>query len=146
MTPCRGTYYSLPFLPATPSSLSRTRLASCVAFGTKEIQGHRQVWRARRRGPRTLSRNQEQLTQTLIVRLLKTHLFLLFHKLAGPSPPLNFQFVIGKICWEPVMATISPSAAALSTGEGVVVGVHDVSVDPDGGVREKLLYHMRSGH
>ena len=40
------------------------------------------------------------------------------------------------------MATISPSAAALSTGEGVVVGVHDVSVDPDGGVREKLLYHM----
>ena len=58
------------------------------------------------------------------------------------APPLDFQLVIGKICWGPVMATISPSAAALSTGEGVVVGVHDVSVDPDGGVREKLLYHM----
>ena len=30
-------------------------LASCVAFGTTDIQGHRQVWRARSRGPRTPS-------------------------------------------------------------------------------------------
>ena len=30
-------------------------LASCVASGTTEIQGHRQVCRARRKGPRTLS-------------------------------------------------------------------------------------------
>ena len=32
------------------------RLASCIASGTTEIQGHRQVWRARRArrgGPRT---------------------------------------------------------------------------------------------
>merc|ERR1711923_240053 len=28
---------------------------SCVASGTTEIQGHRQVWRARRGGPRTPS-------------------------------------------------------------------------------------------
>ena len=31
------------------------RLASCVASGTTEIQGHRQVCRARRGGPRTPS-------------------------------------------------------------------------------------------
>ena len=31
------------------------RLASCVASGTTEIQGHRQVWYARRGGPRTPS-------------------------------------------------------------------------------------------
>ena len=61
---------SLPFLPATPSTPSQTfeglfeltlrpsrapRLASCVASGTTEIQGHCQVCRARRRGPRTPS-------------------------------------------------------------------------------------------
>ena len=57
--PSSGKYYSLPFLPATPSSLSGTLeglfeltrrpsrvLASCVASGTTEIQGHRQVFRA----------------------------------------------------------------------------------------------------
>ena len=38
------------------------RLASCVAFGTTEIQGHL----------------QERLKQTLTVRLLTTHLFPLF--------------------------------------------------------------------
>ena len=47
-------------------------LASCVASGTTEIQRHRQVCRARRGGPRTPS---YQLTQTLILRLLKTHFF-----------------------------------------------------------------------
>ena len=61
-----GKHYSLPFLPATPSSPSRileglfelTRrplLASCVASGTTEILGHHQVCRARRGGPRTPS-------------------------------------------------------------------------------------------
>ena len=36
-------------------SVSDPRLASCVASRTTEIQGHRQVCRARRGGPRTLS-------------------------------------------------------------------------------------------
>ena len=61
-----GKHYFLPFLPATSSSPSRTlkglfeltrrpsqALASCIAPGTTEIQGHHQVCRARRGGPRT---------------------------------------------------------------------------------------------
>ena len=35
------------------------RLALCVASGTTEIQGHHQVWRARRGGPRTPSRTTD---------------------------------------------------------------------------------------
>ena len=41
----------------------------CVALGV-EVPGHR----------------KEQLTQTLIVHLLKTHLFLALQKLEGPAP------------------------------------------------------------
>ena len=37
------------------SSQQLPRLALCVASGTTEIQGHRQVCRARRGGPRTPS-------------------------------------------------------------------------------------------
>ena len=70
MTPLWGKRYSLPFFPATPWSQSQTleglfeltqrpfsgpRLASSVASGTTEKQGHRQVCRARRGGPRTPS-------------------------------------------------------------------------------------------
>ena len=70
MTPHRGKHCSLTFLLATPSSASWTleglfeltrcpsrtlNLASCVASGTTEIQGHCQVCRARRRSPRTPS-------------------------------------------------------------------------------------------
>ena len=51
------------------------RLASCVASGTSEIQGHRQVCRARRGGPRTLSTTTG--AQTLIVCLLKTPFIIL---------------------------------------------------------------------
>ena len=67
--PSSGKHYSLPFLPATPSSLSQTLLPElqrykdtvrCAALST-EVPGHR----------------QKQLTQTLIVRLLKTHFFTL---------------------------------------------------------------------
>ena len=71
---------SLPFLPATPLSLSLTlerlceltghpsralNLASCVAFGTTEKQGHCQVvsrWAQR----------PQATANYLIVRLLKT--------------------------------------------------------------------------
>ena len=71
-------YYSSqqPSLPWTLEGLfeltwcpSRA-LASCVASGTTKIQGHRQVCRDRRGGP-----SQQQLTQTLVVSLLKTHFF-----------------------------------------------------------------------
>ena len=40
-------------------SVSEPRLASRIASGTTEIQGHRQVCRARRRHPRTLSRRTD---------------------------------------------------------------------------------------
>ena len=53
-----------------PSSMA---LESHVASGTTEIQG-RQVFRARHEGPRTSPRTK--LTRTLIVCLLRTHLFL----------------------------------------------------------------------
>merc|ERR1719499_2138626 len=69
MTPCRGTLFSS--VPPSNSLVSVSdprrafradtapflgpRLASCVASGTTEVPGHRQVWRARRGGPRTPS-------------------------------------------------------------------------------------------
>ena len=40
---------------ADMAPFSGPRRASCVAFGTTDIQGDRQVWRARRGGPRTPS-------------------------------------------------------------------------------------------
>ena len=49
MTPYRGN--TILFR----SSKQLPRLALCVASGTTEIQGHRQVCRARRGGPRTPS-------------------------------------------------------------------------------------------
>ena len=92
MTHCRGKYCSLPFLPATPSSPSRALLPElqrikdtvrCAALGAK-VPGHR----------------QEQLPQTLIARLLKTHFFVLIlivksqqnhHKQSGQP----YNFIIG---------------------------------------------------
>ena len=70
MTPHRGntilfrSSQQLPHLRLGPLKAFRAntapfegpRLASCIASGTTEIQGHRQVCRARRGGPRTLSR------------------------------------------------------------------------------------------
>ena len=59
---------------------------SDVASETTEIQGHRQVWLT--------------LTQTLIVRLLKTHLFSLFQKLGALAP----HFTPGRIYFCSVLA------------------------------------------
>ena len=42
---------------------------------------------------------QEQLTQTLIVRWLTTHLFSLFEKLEGPGLPLTTLPPSGKQTW-----------------------------------------------
>ena len=81
---CWGNTILFPFLPATPSSLSRTleekfwawqgalkgtQIASCVASGTN--QGHHQVCRARCR--EVQGHRHKQLTWTVIVRLLQTH-------------------------------------------------------------------------
>ena len=46
---------------ADTASFSGPRLASCVVSGATEIQGHRQVCRARRGGPRTLSTTDTNL-------------------------------------------------------------------------------------
>ena len=44
------------------------RLASCVASGTIEMQGHHQVCRARRKGPRTLSRKTIKNNDSVFVK------------------------------------------------------------------------------
>ena len=58
MTLNRVTLFSFVFLKGFLSchgALLGPRLASCIASGTTEIQGHCQVCRARRGGPRTPS-------------------------------------------------------------------------------------------
>ena len=73
MTPHRGNTILFRSSQQHPrfrlAPFSGPRLASCIASGTTEIQGHRQVWRTI--GAKVQGHNQEQLTQTLIVRLLK---------------------------------------------------------------------------
>ena len=56
------------------------RLASCIASGTRDIEGHSQVCRARRRGPRTPSRTRDANLDCAFV--------LCFPKLGRPRPPL----------------------------------------------------------
>ena len=54
MTPRRGNILFYSVFPCNSFvSVSDPRLASSVASGTADIQGRRQVWRARRGGPRT---------------------------------------------------------------------------------------------
>ena len=78
MTPRRGGYCSLPFLPATPSSLSRTL--------PPELKGYKDTVMCAALGAEVPGHCQEQLTQTLIVRLLKTHFdsISLIRRLEGP--------------------------------------------------------------
>ena len=90
MTPRRGnTTYSLPFLPATPSSPSRTleglfeltrrpsRALDSPGALLPELQRYKDSVRCSALGAEVpgLGRSQQQLTQSLIVRLLKTHFF-----------------------------------------------------------------------
>ena len=85
MTPNRGNY-SLPFLPATPSSPSRTlkglfeltwrpsqALDSPGAL-LPELQRYKDTLKCAALGAEVPGHCQQQLKQTLIVRLLKTHL------------------------------------------------------------------------
>ena len=83
--PSSGKSYSLPFPPATPSSPSRTlkglfelkrrpsrSLASPRAL-LPELQRYKDTVRCAALGAEVPGHRQQQLTQTLIVRLLKTH-------------------------------------------------------------------------
>ena len=63
------------------------QLASCVASRTTKNKGQHQVFPML--GAEVPGQRQEQLTQTLIVHWLKTHLILLFWKLEGPGPTLS---------------------------------------------------------
>ena len=67
VNPSWGKHYSLPFLPATPSSPSHALLP--------ELQRYKDTVRCAALGAEVPGHRQEQLTQTLIVRLLKTHIF-----------------------------------------------------------------------
>ena len=68
--PSSGKHYSLPFLPATPSSPSRT-LDSPSAL-LPELQRYKDTIRCGELGAEVPGHHQQQLTQNLIVRLLKT--------------------------------------------------------------------------
>ena len=85
--PSSGMHYSLLFLPATPSSPSRTlkglfeltRRPSWALDSPRallpELQRYKDTVRCAAQGAEVSGHHQQQLTQTLIVRLLKTHLF-----------------------------------------------------------------------
>ena len=85
--PLSGKHYSLPFLPATPSSPSRTleglfeltrrpsRALDSPRALLPELQRYKDTVRCAALGAEVPGHRQEQLTQTLIVRLLKTHFF-----------------------------------------------------------------------
>ena len=80
-----GKYFSLPFLPATPSSPSRTleglfeltprrsRALDSPRALLPELQRYKDTVRCATLGAEVTGHRQEQLTQTLIVHLSKTH-------------------------------------------------------------------------
>ena len=90
MTPHRGKHFSLPFLPATPSSLSRTleglyeltrspsRALDPPRALLAELQRIKDTVRCAALGAKVPGHRQDQPTQTLIVCLLKIHMFSLF--------------------------------------------------------------------
>ena len=95
-----GKCYSLLFLPATLSSLSRTfeglfeltrsplRALNLDAYVASELQRNKDTVGCAALGAEVPGQRQEQLTQTLIVFLCKTLLFLFFWKLkGGPFSP-----------------------------------------------------------
>ena len=92
--PSSGKHYSLPFLPATPSSPSHaleglyelTRRPSRALDSPRallpELQRYKDTVKCAAPGAEVPGHRQQQLTQTLIVRLLKTHFF---------TPILDFE-------------------------------------------------------
>ena len=87
MTPPQRKHYSLPFLPATPSSPSRTleglfeltqrpsQALDSPRVLLPELQRYKDTVRCASLSAEVPGHRQQQLTQTLIVRLLKTHFF-----------------------------------------------------------------------
>ena len=85
MTPLSGKHFSLPFLPATPSSPSQTleglfeltrrpsRALDLPHALLPELQRFKDTIRCTTLGTEVPEYRQLQLMQTLIVRLLKTH-------------------------------------------------------------------------
>ena len=71
--PLSGKYFSLPFLPATPSSPSQT-LDSPFAL-PPELQIYKDTIRCGELGAKVPVHGQKQLTKTLIVHLLKNAFF-----------------------------------------------------------------------
>ena len=94
MTPCRGNTIFLPFLPAPPSFISRTleglfeltRRPSRAFISPRALlpdpQRYKDTIRYAALGAEVQGHCQQQLTQTLIVCLLKTHFF---------TPILDFE-------------------------------------------------------
>ena len=88
--PLSGKDYSIPFLPATPLSPSWTleglfeltrrpsRALDSPRALLPELQRNKDTVRCAALGAEVQGHHQEQLTQTLIVRLLKTHFLSLF--------------------------------------------------------------------
>ena len=79
--PSSGKHFSVPFIPATGPLTRR------IASGTTERQGHRQVCRTRRGGPRTLSRTTDA---NLDCAFVETALVFVVPKIGKPRPP-SFQ-------------------------------------------------------
>ena len=84
MIPCQGKYFSLPFLPASPSQtlerlfeLTRhpSRAPELPRLSLPELQRYKDTVRCAALGAEVPEHRQQQLAQTLIVRLLKTHFF-----------------------------------------------------------------------
>ena len=87
MTLHQGGYCYLLFLPATPSSLSRTlqglfeltqrpsRALDSPRALLPELQRYKDTVRCVALGAKVPGHRQQQLMQTLMVRLLKTHFF-----------------------------------------------------------------------
>ena len=85
--PSSGKHYSFPFLPATPLSPSRTleglfeltrrpsRALDSPRALLPELQRYKDTVRCGALGAEVPGHRQQQLTQTLILGLLKTHLF-----------------------------------------------------------------------
>ena len=95
-----GKHYSLSFPPAAPSSPSRTleglfelsrrpsRALDLPRALLPELQRIKDTVRCATLGAEVPGHLQEQLTQTLIVCLLKTHLSSLYRKWGGALAPL----------------------------------------------------------
>ena len=100
-----GKYFSLPFVPATPSSPSRTlevlfeltrrpsRALDSPRALLLELQRIKDSVRCIALGAEVPGHRQKQLTQTLIVHLLQTHFFYCFPPCLHPLDLDPFQTV-----------------------------------------------------